>query len=441
MTQDSNPGSGNQPPVRPRKTHFSTTAIAALQKMSSVLKRKKNEEISDRNAGREYQHAKHLQNPQLADVSDVESFITVSTEPEKQESPASAMTKIMSKLSPASIRMFIRALPAFSGKRKIDEAPESEGRKQGKRLREEIALQPGMSLPTVFHDLLHDLKHFGVYIPLSIFTGPNLKHLNASHATVVTRRTNTLVQGQKEPRVLDTEIFERTYGRERDLDRGQFHEASRNYVAFLEKIHGANSAIVQRWHSHFGFFERVEHAQENFPTILATDIDLRLKYISQPFVFENHLYARELDQAIQRLRMSEMEARMAPSSSSRGGAPGAPGAGARGGGRGGGSARGGVRGGAPPPFQGGAGGAAPAPVCLVCARRGHLWKDCNVMLFKDGGILHCVVRAPDIWALQSQQTLCRAWNAKGPQSTCAHDPALRAHLCSFCGSRDHHAFA
>ncbi|KAJ6570623.1 hypothetical protein DFH09DRAFT_1080179 [Mycena vulgaris] len=348
------------------------SAIAAINKMSSALKRKKNAEIADRNAGREYQHAQHLQNPRLDDASDVESFITVSTEPEKELSPASTMAKVIGKLSPDSVKGLLRAISGLGGrdKRQRDEAPESEGRRQAKKIREEIALKPGMSLPIVFHELLHDLVHFGVYIPLS------------------QPRTNPLIQGGKEPRILDSEAFERAHGRELDLDRGQFTEAARNYVTFLEQYYGADSDIVQRWHSHFGFFQR---------------------------------------------------ARVGPPSSSRGGAPGAAGAGGCGGNLGGG--RGGARGGAPPPFQGGAGGAAPAPVCLVCARRGHLWKDCTATHFEDNGILYCSVRAPDTRAVHSHQTLCRAWNAKGAASNCSHDPALRAHVCSYCGSRDHHAFA
>jgi hypothetical protein len=403
------------------------------------MKRKKNVEIADRNAGREYQHAQHLRNPRIDDASDVESFITVSVEAEKELSPASTMAKLLGKLSPDSVKDLLRSIPGIGGrdKRARDEAPESEGRRQAKRIREEIALRPGMSLPIVFHDLLHDLVRFGVYIPLSLFTSPNLEILNSSHATVLMRKTNPIVQGGKEPRILDSEAFESAHGRELDLDRGQFTEAARNYVTFLELVHGADSEIVQRWHSHFGFFERAEHAQENFPAIRATDVALRKMYSTQPFVFDPPLYSRELDVAIQKLRMTELEARVASASSSRGSAAAAAGAGARGG-RG---ARGGARGAAPPPFQGGAGGAAPAPVCLVCARRGHLWKDCTATQFEDNGALFCSVRAPDIRAVQSGQTLCRAWNAKGASANCSHEAALRAHACSYCGSRDHHAFA
>ncbi|KAJ6596276.1 hypothetical protein DFH09DRAFT_1305172 [Mycena vulgaris] len=226
-------------------------------------------------------------NPRLADASDVESFITVSTELEKELSPASTMAKVIDKLSPDSVKGLLRAIPGLGGrdKRQRDEAPESEGRRQAKKIRGEIALKPGMSIPIVFHKLLYNLVQFGVYIPLSTFTSPNLECLNSTHATITMRKTNPLIQGGKEPRILDSEAFERAHGRELDLDRGQFTEAARNYVTFLEQYHGADFDIVQRWHSHFGFFERVERAQEKFPAILATEIDLHKKYSSQPFVF------------------------------------------------------------------------------------------------------------------------------------------------------------
>lgn len=321
-----------------------------------------------------------------------------------------------------------------------------------KKIREEIVLHPGMSLPIAFHSLLFDLYTHDIYIPLSLFTSPNLELINSSSATLATRKLNALNPGQKQPIVLDTEAFEQKYQTEGALDRAQWIEAARNYVSFIEEASGdRNSAASTRWNAHFGHFEHVEQAQENFPAILTTDIRLRKKYISLPFVFDPVFYARDLDRAIADMRMGQMEARLGGGSSShsnaggRGGASGGGNGGGRGaapngnrGGRGGGTGGGG---GGRPPFQQGNGGDAPPVVCLLCARRGHFWNHCPSTTFDDNTALFGVGRGADICSVRSGQALCRAWNAKGPTAACSHDPTQRAHHCTFCGSRDHHAFS
>ncbi|KAJ6530509.1 hypothetical protein DFH09DRAFT_822145, partial [Mycena vulgaris] len=112
----------------------------------------------------------------------------------------------------------------------------------------------GMSLPVVFHQLLFDLYSRDVYMPLSLFTSPNLEVINSEAATLTMRRLNA-APSQKEPRILDPEVFERTYGSELLLDRGQWIEPSRNLVSFIEEASGDDRpAQSARWNAHYGFF-------------------------------------------------------------------------------------------------------------------------------------------------------------------------------------------
>ncbi|KAJ7431675.1 hypothetical protein FB451DRAFT_1485857 [Mycena latifolia] len=436
------PGSTNtsNPPPRSRKTHSSQGVITALRNMPSQLKRKMNEEIKARNALRELRHAKHVENPAVvADASDSESYVTVS---DAEDSPATRGAALLSKLSPASIKDFLRAIPGFANRDKRQREDDTESRKAAKKIREEISLQPGMSLPVAFHSLLFDLYSHDVYLPISLFTSPNLEVINTSAATLTMRKLNAPVPGAKQPQVLDTDVFERAHGTELNLDRGQWIEASRNYVTFIEEASGgADSPESARWNTHFGYFERVENAQDNYPAILACDIHLRKKYISIPFRFDTVLYAREIDQAVGRMHLRKVESLIASSSSSGSRSGGDNSGGDRGGAGSASRGRGGRRGGAPPPFREGNGGDAPAPVCLICARRGHFWNGCSATSFEDNTPLFGVGRAPDICAVRSGQTLCRAWNTKGGAARCSHEAGLRAHICTFCGSRDHHTFA
>ncbi|KAJ7085865.1 hypothetical protein C8R43DRAFT_1142489 [Mycena crocata] len=142
---------------RAHKTHSSEAVRAALKNLPRANKIKKNNIITGNNAERALQNAKHEEDPDTyAPASDDESFITVS-EAEEEMSPASRVLTVISKLTPSSARDVIRSfLP--SNKHICEPTKgDEEGRKVAKRFRAEIMLQPGMSLPTVFHDLLRDL--------------------------------------------------------------------------------------------------------------------------------------------------------------------------------------------------------------------------------------------------------------------------------------------
>ncbi|KAJ7752745.1 hypothetical protein DFH07DRAFT_774278 [Mycena maculata] len=397
---DQNSQQNQQPPPRERKTHTSDAVTDALKNLPRVNKLRKNTEIKGRNAERALQRAKHQDRPLLhRDASDDEPVITVSDD-EEEQSPTSYL---------------------HEAKRGREDDEQSGERKAAKRIREEIILQPGMSLPVVFHDL----RRHEVYTPLSLFTCPNLEAINSNAATLPLIKLNAPVPGDKQPRVLDTSTFELKYLKETDMDRRQWIEASRNYVSFIEAASGSDTSPESaRWNSHFGFFQFVEEAETNYCAILATDIALRKKYISLPFVFDTGFYARELDKAIIDMKLNLMERKV-----TGGGPSGAPSDTYSGGSRG------------APPFPTGSGGGAQATVCLICAKRGHYWNHCPSNSFADNTPLFSGPKGNNISASQSGQALCRAWNAKGPTASCTHDQAQRAHLCSFCGSWDHHTFS
>ncbi|KAJ7892705.1 hypothetical protein B0H13DRAFT_2339932 [Mycena leptocephala] len=112
----------------------------------------------------------------------------------------------------------LRTLPIFGGKDKRAREDDTDNRKAAKKIREEIVLQPGMNLPVSFHSLLFDLCALDIYMPLSLFTSPNLDLITCSSATLTTRILNTPGPGQKQPLVPDTEAFEQKYLREADLN-------------------------------------------------------------------------------------------------------------------------------------------------------------------------------------------------------------------------------
>ncbi|KAJ7759397.1 hypothetical protein DFH07DRAFT_958003 [Mycena maculata] len=350
------------PPPRQQKTHISVAVIAALKALSGDAKRRKNTQILDRNAERNFQRTLHASQPSLADASDDESLITVS---DVADSPATTFWNTIHHLSPKSAKTLIRGWGPFSSREKRPREEESEERSAAKRIREEIVLHPGMSLPVSFHPLLHELHSFGVYIPLSLFTPSNLELITSSAVTLVTRKLNPLVQGHKHLDVLDTAAFEST------LPHGEWLRASRNYVLFIETAAGLDSHEARRWHQHFGHLDSVEDGVTHHPAVLATDIRLRKRYSTTPFQFDAAFYAHEFDSAKHTLALKNLDEKWNSSTSSgHGRVSGAGGSGGAGpsnsnnsnGGGGAGAGRSGT-----PPFQQGNGGDASAAACLICA--------------------------------------------------------------------------
>jgi hypothetical protein len=214
------------------------------------------------------------------------------------------------------------------------------------------------------------------------------------------------------------------------MDRAQWLESARNFIAFLEVYwNDRTHAQVTRWSCHFAFFAKAEKQESNYPAILATDIKLRRAYVVQPFEFSFDFYSRRLTEEIYMLRIAESIPRAPPSLNGVGrGGSGDAGNGRTGRGAG--------------PFQGGSGGDASNVVCLLCARRGHFFSSCSYNAFDDGTPLYCRAEGTaNLRAIRSGSSLCRLWNIKRAAASCTHDPTARAHLCSFCGNRNHHAFS
>lgn len=80
-------------------------------------------------------------------------------------------------------------------------------------------------------------------------------------------------------------------------------------------------------------------------------------------------------------------------------------------------------------------------VCLICARRGHFFSDCTYTTFEDGPPVVACTREGLLVTIKGNTQFCRNWNIKGDNrdNPCSHTEA-RAHKCTFCGDKGHHAF-
>jgi hypothetical protein len=407
--------------------------------------------IKERNAMRALDRLLNQATPDPAFLdSDDESVISVDAQANADGSPTKALLKALCTLPESEGADMLRAMNTLvaGSKRPRDDEKDTPFTKKP---RVEIQLVHGMSAPVVFHQYLKDLYSHDIYIPLSFFTSPNLEYINSNASALELSKTNTPYSSKDQIKLLNVAALEKACYREEEMDRGQWLEACRNYVAFLGVTEGEDSAPQIRWDSHFAYFKKSENAKVNFPAILAADVALRKSYVTQPFVFAIDTYRHMLDKCINSMHLDQLRSevlgtprlqaevpRGPPNSRAR--PPGSQDGGARGGGRGGRGGgrgrRGGARSGAP--FKEATGGPPPPPFASYA--RGAGTASQNARTTRSPTDLRSTARPETRTSLRSGEVLCRAWNIKGPRTTCSHGGA-RIHACGFCSAKTHHGYA
>ncbi|KAK2463926.1 hypothetical protein APHAL10511_004098 [Amanita phalloides] len=186
-----------------------------------------------------------------------------------------------------------------------------------------------------------------------------------------------------------------------------------------------------RWKNHFGFFEFRRNASKIFPAIRALDIRFRKDYTSTPFMFDAALYDLELQKTLNQIRFDQLEEQLSGGKGSSSSIPSQS------------KPKPFARQTNNAPFQRRTGGDPSSAVCVICARRGHMFSTCNAATFDDGSPTSARADGSSIVAVKGKPQLCRSWNIRGlSSSACAnHAQDKRLHICSFCGERSHHAFS
>ncbi len=81
-------------------------------------------------------------------------------------------------------------------------------------------------------------------------------------------------------------------------------------------------------------------------------------------------------------------------------------------------------------------------VCLMCAWKGHRILNCLYQTFEGGKETLCLFVEGRFLQTRDGRRICTSFNIVGSagRKPCRHAPTL-LHLCSFCMSSEHHAFA
>ena len=439
------------PPHR-RKTHVNDALTALLRDLPNSKKRERNQNITARNEQRAVGRAYRLQNPDLLDegqlYSSDESLITISDGEPEPPSASQQARDFLASMSPKAATSWIQKLLPKRARSltEPEDDPSLEGSmiQKAKRFhttrRAEEKVEPGKIVPPGLNNALYALYLNEVYIPLSLFTNEGLRTLNREGNTLPTKKITYISSSGKQARVLDTAEFEKRHGNEKDLSRPEWTEASGNLIRFTESL--GDEAYTTRWYEHFNFLESREDSIRNFEAIKRVDIKFRKDYLAHPFSFNYIFYSTKVDKAIADFcfeNYDKLEARMdrydkGPPSAQSSRFPclkafiGQP--------------SGSPSGTSSRPFPSRTVGDPSAAVCIICAKKGHVFSTCSSATFDDNKSLTCKVDKGNLITIKGKSSVCRNWNLRGPNSsTCNSHGQERVHVCSFCGEASHHAFS
>ncbi|KAF7291618.1 hypothetical protein HMN09_01252900 [Mycena chlorophos] len=185
-------------------------------------------------------------------------------------------------------------------KRKGDALSPSKG-PVAKKSRPEEDCDPDAPEEVIFVEILTTTMKFEKrYIPLTAFHPRALTHIAYNQHTLakVTWDTPQDKPG-KGSRVIDWNdaALLAVIGREDTMSKEQWQQA---YVKYVE----AMEIIWWRWKSHFATLDGYANkaAPEDFPAVLATDLEMRLRYTTRPFKFTTRYYKARFDDNLAKLR-------------------------------------------------------------------------------------------------------------------------------------------
>ena len=231
------------------------------------------------------------------------------------------------------------------------------------------------------------------------------------------------------------------------IDFGQWHEAAANCYRFqMSRDKDGNAGTYARWWSHhFGFFNAQEDKIDMYDAWKQLELKFRREYRTQPTQYDSQYYVAQYElcksefRAEKRMRDMLMQMNKPTytkddnsrgnSSSNRGTRSFAPR---------------GSRGGSSSSFQAGSRRPSFPLCCILCGEKGHPVSEHyngHVPIPTKGSdgkplwakIINAALCTPD------GHTICIIFNIRG-NPVCSHGND-RLHVCSFCGSKSHHAFS
>ncbi|KAF5338278.1 hypothetical protein D9611_014622 [Ephemerocybe angulata] len=227
-------------------------------------------------------------------------------------------------------------------------------------------------------------------------------------------------------------------GKETDLTYAEWDTAQSTMTAWALKVK-SDGILAGFLAAHFGYCKRlVTKFKEDFEEMKAFDISMRSQYRITPYTFRASTYNTRWESFVRKHRqqfgsqrgssLGQFASRNAGNRSSSSSSSFSN----RRGGQSYSSSR------SFPSGQSGGSKSSATSDCLICAKRGHQASECHSKKMSNGNPPICGFKDRRLFALADNKPRCTFWNAAGRHGRdCGtHNPL--EHVCSFCGSSDHH---
>ena len=448
-----------QDPAQPRvhRTHKDDFISSLLSKFSLREKLSKNKEIEDQNKNREIKNYNHSLDPVAhpAAGSECASFITIDESDVKDLKDPSILARFMNVIPDyllLRITREIRSDKEEREKRKLEElnSPPLDSSLDAKRRRMDGGKAAerviGSQRDIEFSDILFTTNAH-VPIPLPFFRNENLRYIIDQAATLPTTKSNPLPGETKGQFILNIPDMIKgakgckSFGEELSLDFGEWSEAAQNCFRFHQRQDkdGDTGPYAAWWSSHFNFFNAQEDKISQYNAWKELELKLQREYRTEPTKFDINHYAMKYEAAKNTYELKLLiEKQNPPTHFSKDGP----------------TCRDNFF--RPYPHSGKTtgdhqqsfpqGSKSRHPVCcILCGEQDHAVSK----HYNDGNMATKFLDGKPTWAKIINGTLCSPngkaicinFNIRGITIICTHPDGARAHVCSFCGSRSHHAFA
>ena len=447
---------------RVRRTHKDDFISSFLSKLQLREKLVKNKEIEDQNKARELKTYNHHLDPASHPEpgSETASLITIDEADLTDLKDPSVLNRFLAVIPDSLLVRITRENRAEKEKRKPDESNVSaeisqevkRRRMDGNKAAERVV---GTQRAVEFSEILF-MTNIHVPIPLPFFRNENLRYLIDHAATLPTIKSNPLSGETKGQFILNVADLtkgtqeRKGFGEELSLDFGEWSEASENCFRFhqMQDKDGNNGLYARWWADHFKFFHTQEDKISQYEAWKDLDLKLRREYRTEPTKFDVNHYATKYEAVKTTYELKSLIKEQTLNSVKdlpyrRDNNYRQP----HRGGKSAGSSNTQFRDMRNPSaqstlFPSGSRSSHPA-CCLLCGETGHpVGKH-----YSDGVTPPKFPDGKPTWAKITNSKLC-APNGKElcinfniGNANCNHSEGMRAHLCSFCGSKSHHALS
>lgn len=444
--------------LRVRRTHKDDFISSLLSKLSLREKLSKNKEIEDQNKTREQETYNHHIDPVLYPEtgSEIASFITIDEADLRDLKDPSIMARFLNFVPDYLLLRITRETREEKEereKRKLEELSShisglsqdaKRRRMDGSKAAERVI---GSQRDIEFSDILFTTNAH-VPIPLPFFRNGNLRYIIDHAATLPTTKSNPLPGETKGQFILNIPDMTRgakgckIFGEELSLDFGEWSEAAQNCFRFhqMQDCDGDMGPYASWWSSHFNFFNVQEDKISQYSAWKELELKLRREYRTEPTKFDVNRYAMKYEAAKNTYELKLLiEKKNTPQAPPKDAPPRRDGFFC--------SSRGGKSSGDYyQPFPPGSRPRSSHTVCcILCGDPGHSVNK----HYNDGGAATKFCDGKPTWSKITNgsisspngKEICINYNIAGPNAICSHADGARAHLCSYCGSKSHYAFA